>query len=126
MSIDFSTDVGKVRLMIPDRDLDNAVFTDEEIDAFLSLEGDVRRAAAMALETIASDKAATLGITEFLGLKVDGTRASDAILKRAATLRTQAAETESREGGLFDIAEFGFEPFGTRELLHNEILRGSA
>lgn len=120
---DFSTDTGKVRLLIPDRVAENAVFTDEEIAALLVIETDIRRAAALGLETIASDTAATLRTTETLGLKVDGTKASAELLKRAATLRTQALESESREGGLFDIAEMGFEPFGTRELLYNELLR---
>lgn len=123
MSIDFSTDVGKVRLMIPDRDLTYAVFTDEEIEALITIEGDIRRAAALGLETIASDTAATLRTTETLGLKVDGTKASAELLKRAATLRTQALESESRGDPPFDIAEQAYEPFGTRELLYNELLR---
>lgn len=55
---DPSTDVGRVRLMIADTDLESAVFDDEEIAACLSLEGgDVRAAAARALESILADRA---------------------------------------------------------------------
>jgi hypothetical protein len=123
MSIDLSTDRGKVRLLVPDRNEARFAFSDAEIDAFLSLDSDVRRAAATALETAASNLALTLRVTETLGLKVDGARASDALLKRAAALRSQADDADARDGGLFDIAEFALEPFGTEERLHNELLR---
>ncbi len=118
-----STDIGKCRLLIPDRVAASAVFQDEELTGFVTLEGDVRRAAALAIETIASDTAATLRYTQTLGLTVDGTKASAELLKRAATLRAQATEAEARSGTLFDIAEFALPPFGDRERLEAEVLR---
>jgi hypothetical protein len=120
---DLTTDVGKVRLLIPDRAEATAVFDDAEIEGFLAIESGVRRAAALALETIASDTAATLRVTKTLGLEVDGTRASAELLKRAASLRAQANDADAADGGLFDIAEFAIPPFGTREVLANDLLR---
>lgn len=119
---DLTTDIGMVRLLVPDRDQAVPVFQDEEIAAFLSLEGGVYRAAAMALETVASDTAATLRVTRTLGLEVDGAKASDALLKRATALRGQA-ESADQASGLFDVAEFAVDDFSTREILRNAALR---
>lgn len=128
VSYDLATDIGKVRLLIPDRDQANPVFQDAEITAFLALEDGVHRAAALGLETIASDTAATLRVTRTLGLEVDGAKASDALLKRAAGLRTQADDADAREGGLFDWAEqvFPGDPFSARERLWAEALRSGS
>ena len=123
VSYDLATNVGKVRLLIPDRDQATPVFQDEEITALLGLEGGVHRAAALGLETIASDTAATLRVTRTLGLDVDGAKASDALLKRAAELRKQADDADARDGGLFDWAEFGVDDFSIRERLRNQALR---
>lgn len=54
---DPSTDVGRVRLMIADTDLESAVFDDEELEALIALAGDLHGAAAMALEAILADRA---------------------------------------------------------------------
>lgn len=124
-----STDIGKVRLLIPDRVLTDAVFQDDEISAFLSMEGDsVHRAAALGLETIASDTAATLRVTNLLGFyNVDGARASDALLKRAAELRKQADAQDAREGDLFDWADMVYpgDANSRRERLYAERLRSA-
>jgi hypothetical protein len=106
VTYDLSTDVGRVRLLIPDRVLTDAVYEDDEITVFLSLEGDsVPRAAALALETIAADTAATLRVTRVLGfLDVDGAKAADSLMKRAKELRAQAAASEVTTGDLFDWA----------------------
>lgn len=121
---DVGTDIGKVRLLIPDREIAEPVFHDDEITAFLGLEGaSVYRAAALGLETIASDTAMTLRVTRTLGLDVDGAKASDALLKRAAGLRKQADEADARDGGMFDVAELAIPPFGDIARLRNELLR---
>lgn len=123
---DLSSEIGKVRLLIPDRDVTAPIFEDEEIQAFLSLEGDVRRAAALALETVAADEALTLRMTSVLGLSVNGVAAAQALLARAAELRRQAEEAEARGEALFDWAEMVIDPFSARERLSNEILREQA
>jgi hypothetical protein len=120
---ELSNDIGRVRLLVPDRNQENAVFSDEEITAFVSLEGGVYRAAALALETVASDTAATLRVTRTLGLEVDGAKASDALLKRAAGLRKQADDIEARDVPLFDWAEMALNGPSAREILRNDVLR---
>lgn len=122
---DTSTDTGKVRLLVPDRVDSGHLFEDAEIVVFLSAEGDdVRRATALALETIASDQAMTLKVIRVLDLSTDGARTSDALLKRAAQLRAQADEADASAGGAWDYAEMVPTIFAYRERLDNEALRG--
>jgi hypothetical protein len=123
-----STDVGKVRLLIPDREGTAPSFQDEELTAFLDIEGGTHRAAALALETLAADAAATLRVPKTLGLDVDGVRASAELLKRAAGLRQQASAAEDAAAAaagesLFDWAELVVEPFGARERRRSQALR---
>jgi len=119
---DVSTSRGQVRMLVPDRNYDTYIFEDEEIDAFLSLESsDVRKAAAMALETIASDQALTLKVIRILELQTDGAKLADALMKRAAQLRSLAAEADDDYG--FDVAELVYDDFSARERLEKEALR---
>lgn len=123
-----TTDAGKVRLMVPDNKSAAYVFEDDEIAAFLSLENDnVRRAAALALETIASNEAYVLKVIKLLDLQTDGAKTSDALLKRAALLRKQADDADAAEdGGSWDIAEWTVSEFAERERLTNQWLRGAS
>lgn len=124
ITYDLTVNAGKVRLLIPDTSATAYVFEDEEIDAFLALETDVRRAAALALETIASSQALTLKVIRILDLQTDGARTSDALLKRAAQLRTQAEEAEAAEdGGAFEVIEMVPNMFAYRQRIANEALR---
>lgn len=121
---DLSTAVGKVRLLVPDRDITNPVFQDDEIAAFLALEADdVRRAAALALETIASDEALTQKVMRLLDLSTDGASLARALLQRAAALRQQATDADAREDAGFDVAEMVYDPFSARERLIKQMLR---
>jgi len=120
---ELSADSGRVRLLVPDNDSANYIFDDDEIDAFLALEGDVRRAAALALETIASNEALTLKVIRLLDVQTDGRAVSDALLKRAAALRKQADDTDMAAGGAFDVAEMVFDDFSWRERWINQTLR---
>lgn len=124
---DLTTDVGKVRMLVPDRVTPNHIFEDAEIAAFLEMEGDtVKSAAALALETIASDQVMVLKVMRLMDLQTDGARVSAALLERAAKLRAQAeAEAAEAEAGEpdFDIAEWALSPFGERQRLANEVLR---
>jgi hypothetical protein len=49
-----TTDIGKIRLIIQDKDIANAFFTDEEIQVFLTFEGSVNCGAAACLESWAA------------------------------------------------------------------------
>ena len=118
---DLATQVGRVRLVVPDRTTPGHVFEDEEIEAFLTLEGGVRAASAMALETIAADQALVLKVMRLLDIQTDGARVAEALLKRAALLREQA---EADAVG-FDWAEMVTNDFSARERLHKQALRGA-
>lgn len=121
---DPTTDVGRMRRTIPDRDAATAIFSDDELASFLADETGWRRASALALETIAADTVMTLRVTDVLGLRVDGARASDAILKRATALREQADTADASEG-VFDWAEMVYGAFGAQERIDAELLRGA-
>ena len=116
--------VGQVRMLIPDRVEAEAFFSDEEITALLTLEGNnVRRATAMALETMASSEAYVSKVIRVLDLSTNGAATSDALLKRAAMLKKQADAAEiSGEAG-FDIAEWVVDDFSARERILKQALR---
>lgn len=85
-----TSDRDTVRLLISDVALD-PLFTDGEIDRFLSLEGDdVRLAAATALLTIASNETLLLKMIETQGLKLDGPSVARALRENAKQLRADA------------------------------------
>ena len=124
-SYDPATNAGKVRLLIPDRVDSGHLFEDDEIDTFLSLESSsIKRAAALGLETAASDNALVLKVIKLLDLSTDGARTSAALLERAGKLRSQAdAEDSAEDGGSFDIAEWTVNDFAYRDRLINQSLR---
>jgi hypothetical protein len=110
MTIDFNTDLGKVRLLLNDVDESNQVFTDPEITAFLSLEGDnVKRAAAQAIDTNADNEALASKVLRTQDVQTDGAKVADALRKRAAALRAQAdrEDDESDDGAYFEIVPMG-------------------
>lgn len=99
-------DIGKTRLLLNDVDQATAVFTDEEITAFLALEGDsVKRAAAQAIDTNADNEVLASKVLKDHQLSTDGAKVADALRKRAAELRRQAdaGEADSDDGAYFEI-----------------------
>lgn len=122
---DTGTAAGQVRLLIFDTNAASYVFEDAEIAVFLALESSsVKRAAALALETMASNEAFVLKVIRLLDLQTDGARTADALMKRAAALRSQAADDDTAEdGGAFDIAEWVVDDFSGRERLMKQWLR---
>ena len=124
---DLDTDAGLVRLLCTDSVEAYAIFGDSEIDSFLTMEsGSVKKAAAMALETIASSEVLVQKRIKLLDLSTDGPAESAELLKRAGLLRTQAAEeAETAEEGEFspiDFAELIYDDFSLRERIVDEAL----
>lgn len=115
----------RVRMIVPDRDTDNAIFQDEEIADLLVTEGgNVKRAAALALETIASDEALVQKVIRTGDVQTDGAKTAQVLLTRAARLRDQAdADDEAEEGGAFDVAEQVTDVFSARERLRKQAQR---
>lgn len=126
---DVTTDRGKVRLRIADTntsDADQQIFTDAEIDAFLEMEGTVRLAAAMALETIAANQVQVLKVIRILDLQTDGAAVARELRMQAQALREQDAASAEDLDGLFDWAEMAVDDFSARERIEHELLRASA
>ena len=104
-----TTDRGKVRLLVGDRVTANAIFDDEEIDTFLTMQdGNVNHAAALALESAAGDPT-KLGIMfRTLNFTKDTKGVVSDLLKKAERLRNiapsyGAAETVQTDQSVVDI-----------------------
>lgn len=104
--VEYDTPVGLVRLLIPDTATDDGtaggdyVFSDLAIEGFLSISGDnPKRAAAYALNAIASDQALLIKKIRTDDLQTDGPAVADSLRKQAQVLFTQADEADA---GLLD------------------------
>lgn len=97
------TDVADVRLLI-NAPGTGAVFTDDEINAFLRLEGGVvKLAAAQAIDTIADNEALVSKVIKDGQLSTDGAKVADSLRKRAAALRTQ--HYDDTDDGFFEVID---------------------
>lgn len=126
-TLDETTDIGTVRMIIQDVDAEQALFTDAGITKLLSLhDNDVRLASAAALDIMASSQAMILKVIRTLDLTTDGAAVARALREHAKQLREDAqAADATEEGGLFDYAEMVTNSFTERERLRNQILRGA-
>lgn len=117
---DPSTPAGQVRLLINDVG-DPFTFTDDEIAAFIGLAigGSVLRAAATALDTIASNEALVSKVIKTQDLSTNGPAVAAELRARAATLRQQADDTDDSGFGL-EVIDYdpwaGVEGFELSEL----------
>lgn len=113
ITVDPTTNLGLVRLLISDVNVGNPVFTDAKITAFLTLEGmNVRRAAAQALDTIASNEAMVSKVIRTFDVQVDGAKLSAELRARAKSLREQDAVT-GENGEQFGLDVVNFDPIIT-------------
>lgn len=127
MAYDVTTPAGQVRLLAVDTsdNTEDQIFNDQEIDAFLALEGgNVRRAAALAIETIATNEALVLKVIRTLDVQTDGAKLADSLLKRAKVLRDQADDDADTAEDDFAVAEFADPVFGERQYRWNQAVRG--
>ncbi len=108
MAIDYDTPEGQVRLLIADTDEANEVLDDFQINGFLSLnDGNVRRAAADALDAIADSETLVSKVIRTQDLNTDGSKVADSLRKHADRLRQQADSDDDTEGGWdgFDVID---------------------
>lgn len=124
---DPTVDVGKVRLLagdVPDEQ-DDAVFDDDEIDAFLALaDGDVRRAAATCLRANAANEALLAKRIRLQDVETDGPAVARELRQQADALDARADQLE-REGGDLDWAPIVASGHAWRERVWNERRRDS-
>jgi hypothetical protein len=98
------TPIGLVRQLSTDRDPDYEIFSDEEIEALLDLNnGNVRYAAADALDQIATSQALILKYIEVNGLKTNGQAVANALHQQAESLRARAAVEAAEDDEYIDI-----------------------
>lgn len=127
---DYSSSVGKVRALIPDveqvdweRDGNASyMFTDAHIEGLLSLYPPIenpnnvdyqstvhiRRAAADAVDTLATSEVLVSKVIKTEDLQTDGAKAANALVNRAAALRRQADKEEEDilAGTAFTIVDY--------------------
>lgn len=111
ITTDPTTDIGMVRLLITDLDDAAALFTDSQIQAFLTMEGSVRLAAAVALETIATSEALISKKIRTQDLATDGPAVAKELRDRAAQLRAQAAAAGEGDLGDFAFDVVDYDPY---------------
>ena len=110
MSYDITTDVGKVRLLIGDTDVANEVFTDAEINYFLTKNSsNINLAAADALEAWASKYAASPD-SEKIGDYAYTQKIVANMKKLAANLREQDSNLPYFTWAEMDLASIGETP----------------
>lgn len=104
MPVDFETPAGQVRLLATDVATPQ-IFTDEAINAFLSLTNDnVKRAAALALSALAADEVLLTKKIRTDDLLVDGPAVAEQLRKQASDLNAQADADDARDAdGSFDV-----------------------
>lgn len=121
---DVTTDVGKIRLLITDTDSADPIFSDQEIDAFQSLETTIRSTAALALETIARSEALTQKVIKTLQLSTDGAKLSQELRQHAEALRAQDMAVNDPDDVFFDVAEWVNGTFSANDILWRNAARG--
>lgn len=101
------SDIDTMRLLLNDVDEDTAVFSDEELQQFLTLEGGaVKLAAAQAIDTNADDQALASKVLRSQDVQTDGAKLAQVLHARAERLRAQHFN-ELEGDGVFSIVEFG-------------------
>lgn len=107
ITLDTAEPIGLIRLLITDVDEAFPLFTDGQLAAFYALEGDnVKRAAAAALETIATSETLVSKKISTQDLSVDGPAVAKELMARAKVLRGQADE---EAGEVEDPYAYGFD-----------------
>lgn len=125
--VDFSSDIGKVRALIPDVeqvDFDSTgtaayLFSDQHLGAFLSLHDTdpdipslhILRAAADACEAVGMSEALVSKVVKTEDLQTDGAKVAGVFLQRARALRQEAERQEQDLGqAAFTIVDFQPQP----------------
>lgn len=117
MAIDFTSPLGKVRLLTADTDESAQLLDDDHYKGYLDMNGDnVRRTAADVLEAMAnSSSLLDKKIRTQAGLTTDGPAVATDLRKQAATLRALADAEDAANGQGVDSWDI-IPMFGTSRL----------
>lgn len=108
IELDPDTDIGAVRMLATDLDEVSPLLSDAQIQRMLSLSGDrVKRAAALALDTIAASEALVSKKIKTLDLSTDGPAVARELRELARRLREEDDEGEDPWG----IEIVNYDPF---------------
>lgn len=121
MAINYLTAAGQLRLLISDVDEDRQVLSDAMVGGYLGLHGiapaatdtapaALKRAAADALDAIATSEVLVSKVIRSQDLATDGAKVADALRKHAAELRTQATAADEDTADDFAVVEFAPYP----------------
>lgn len=130
-SYDVSTTVGKIRLWIQDSDSNNALFSDEDINAMLSMnDNDIRATAAALLFALASNKS-LLAKAVSAGKYSEDNRSAAKELRETAQAILNGGNTpwDSVIEQTFESPLDQMRPFdsaGAKEFINKEYLRGES
>ena len=106
--MDYTTPVGQVRLLISDLDPDDQLLSDDMIRGYLAMSGDnLRRAAAEALDAIASSEVLVSKVIRTQDRATDGAAVAAELRKHAANLRQRADEEEADTDPFFSLTAWG-------------------
>lgn len=87
-----------VRLLIPDIDPDNQIYTDAQIEMFiLAAKGNIFRAASLAIGSLSVDEAITYKVIRTDDQQINGVAVADALRKRAMELENLAKREDAEE-----------------------------
>ncbi|GAA5229261.1 hypothetical protein [Arthrobacter cryoconiti] len=115
MPTDFKTPLGKVRLLTADLSTPPKI-SDEILDGYLGLyeaaepQCAIWRAAADALDAMATSDLLQSRVIRTQDLSVDGAKFAAELRKQAAELRLRADEADAANDSFFDVIPFGWSP----------------
>lgn len=126
MAMDYTTPIGRVRLLIADvsEDTSKQLLTDSMVTGYLANEGapttdpsswHIRRAAAAALDAIATSEALVSKVIRTQDLSTDGAKLAAELRAQAAAMRARAdADEEAADDGSYmGVVEFSPYPDGS-------------
>lgn len=111
--MDYETPIRQIRTLIADV-ATPPLIDDQTLQTYLEMQGwedgarwAVKRAAADALEAIATSEVLTSKVIRTQDLSTDGAKVADALRKQAESLRSRADDEDPEFGGVFEIIETG-------------------
>ena len=107
MAIDFDQPIGRVRLLTADFDESALILTDEMITAYLDMnDGNQYRAAADALDAMATSEVLLSKVVRTQDLATDGPKVAADLRGKAAALRAKADREDEDAGSFFEFVPF--------------------